>query len=143
MSVKKFIIILVMQVFAVFLAIWLFASPIDRHMAGTLAGLGFTGAALLPLFLLQRPHWWIWSVNWLSLFFLMFIVVPILLIQLLKPEEPFGEANLLGLVTGAQLHSWSQTTYMAMILALLIDFTRRQIGLKRASKAGDSDKALK
>lgn len=121
MNWKQWLLLLFLQAFGVFWAIWLFSSPISRNAAGLAAGIFFLLVALAPQWLLRknesRTHW---VVFWASLIFLVFSAVPILALRLLFWGDNFNEIVVMG-VQASSLHSWSESFYLGMVVATFID----------------------
>jgi hypothetical protein len=130
MSFRWWLSLLALQIFGVAWAILIFASPIPKSTAGLLAGGVFVLVGLYPLWLLrkesQRGRWVIF---WSSLIFLLVSAVPILGLRLAFWGQDFSTLTLFGIKT-PQLHAWSESFYMAMLISTLWDGFRHFI-LKR------------
>lgn len=124
MSMKIWFMNLGLQIFSVLWAIWLFASPLDRKISGLLAGGLFLAVGLLPLWSLRRHSLRTrWIMFWAALLFLAFSALPIFGLRLIFWGQDFNTIEV-GWLKAAQLHSWSSSMFMALLVATLIDGCR-------------------
>lgn len=113
--------LLALQLFGVFWAVWMFSSPISRNAAGLAAGVVFLIVASAPLIILKNnPQRSRWVVFWAALIFLIFSALPILGLRIIFWGETFSQIEVAGM-RAANLHSWSESIYLGMVIGTLWD----------------------
>lgn len=124
MSFKSWLFFLFLQIFGAAWAIWLFASPISRQTAGLLAGIVFLLVGAFPFWALRNdPHKGRWILLWSAGLFLMISAVPIFALRLLYWGVEFNKIEVFG-IPAYHLHSWSESFYLAMLVATFVDGVR-------------------
>lgn len=124
MKLWQWVVSLSLQVFGILWAIWIFASPMDRSLAGLIAGSGFVIVGLWPAWVFRKQAGALRCVMfWTTWGFLLFGVFPIFAMRLLNWGEPFDDLQLMNL-TGRDLHRWSESLYTGLIVATLWDGVR-------------------
>ncbi len=121
MTFKKWLSVLILQIFGILWAIWVFSSPIPKHIAGLTAGGVFLLVGLVPvLLLLRNPHRGRWVIFWSAIIFLICSALPIFGLRLIYWGQEFNTI-VVGSLHASKLHGWSQSFYLAMIISHLWD----------------------
>lgn len=121
MTVKKWLLILALEIATVILVIFLFQT-LDRQIAGLVGGLLFgllglfIGFRLLSLRTLRSFTFW-----WLFVY-LFYSVIPMMLNRLQAWNSSFEEVQVWGM-NGPEFHKVSEKIYLVLILATLLDLT--------------------
>ena len=124
MSLKQWLALLGLEIFGIAWAILVFASPMSKVTAGLLAGTVFLIVGLFPLWALRRnPQRWGWISFWSAVIFLIGSVLPILGLRLVFWGQDFNTIEI-GAFKAAQLHAWSQSFYVGLLIATVLDGIR-------------------
>lgn len=118
--------------------IFLFRLIDDRRLAGVIAGSLFLEIGVLLAFLEVKFGRGLKSlVFWAAAFFLVVSAIPVMSLRLTHWDMAFDEIEWMGL-TGRQLHSFSNATYLLMAGAVIIEAFRDR--LQRIERLQDAKK---